>query len=62
VRGKVLTVEERGDILCGICEDLSARAIATRLGRDRSVISERSPETAAGTATGCTAPNSGTRR
>jgi transposase, IS30 family len=39
VRGKVLTVEERDDILRGICENLSARAIAARLGRDRSVIS-----------------------
>jgi IS30 family transposase len=39
VRGKVLTVEERDDILRGICENLSARAIATRLGRTQSVIS-----------------------
>jgi transposase, IS30 family len=39
VRGKVLMVEERDDILRGICENLSARAIAARLGRDRSVIS-----------------------
>jgi IS30 family transposase len=39
VRGEVLTVEERDDILRGICENLSARAIAARLGRDRSVIS-----------------------
>jgi IS30 family transposase len=39
VRGEVLTVEERDDILRGIGENLSARAIAARLGRDRSVIS-----------------------
>jgi transposase, IS30 family len=39
VRGKVLTVEERDGILRGICENLSARVIATRLGRDPSVIS-----------------------
>ena len=39
MRGKVLTVEERDDILRGICENLSARAIATRLGRTQSVIS-----------------------
>ena len=39
MRGKVLTVEERDDILRGICENLSARAIAARLGRTQSVIS-----------------------
>ena len=39
MRGEVLTVEERDDILRGIGENLSARAIAARLGRDRSVIS-----------------------
>ncbi|MGH8866076.1 MAG: IS30 family transposase [Burkholderiales bacterium] len=39
MRGKVLTVEERDDILRGICENLSARTIATRLGRNQSVIS-----------------------
>jgi transposase, IS30 family len=39
VRGKVLTVEERDDILRGICENLSVRAIAARLGRTQSVIS-----------------------
>ena len=39
MRGKVLTVEERDDILRGICENLSARAIAARLGRSQSVIS-----------------------
>ena len=39
MRGEVLTVEERDDILRGICENLSARVIAARLGRDRSVIS-----------------------
>ena len=39
MRGKVLTVEERDDILRGIGENLSARVIAARLGRDRSVIS-----------------------
>jgi transposase, IS30 family len=62
VRGKVLMVEERDDILRGICENLSARAIAARLGRDRSVISREITRTVAGTATGCTPPRSGTRR
>jgi IS30 family transposase len=39
VRGKVLTVEDRDDILRGICENLSNREIAIRLGRNQSVIS-----------------------
>jgi IS30 family transposase len=39
VRGKVLTVEERDEVLRGICEDLSDRSIAVRLGRHQSVIS-----------------------
>jgi len=39
VRGSVLTVEDRDEILRGICEDLSGRVIAVRLGRDASVIS-----------------------
>jgi IS30 family transposase len=39
VRGKELTVEDRDDILRGICENLSDREIATRLGRNQSVIS-----------------------
>ena len=39
MRGKVLTVEDRDDILRGICENLSAWAIAARLGRSQSVIS-----------------------
>lgn len=39
MRGKVLTVEDRDDILRGICENLSDREIATRLGRNQSVIS-----------------------
>lgn len=39
MRGKVLTVEERDAILRGICENLSDRLIAARLGRNQSVIS-----------------------
>jgi len=39
VRGRALTVEERDEILRGICKELSDRAIAVRLGRDQSVIS-----------------------
>jgi transposase, IS30 family len=39
VRGKALTVEERDEILRGICESLSDRSIATGLGRNQSVIS-----------------------
>ena len=39
MRGKVLTVEDRDDILRGICENLSNREIAIRLGRNQSVIS-----------------------
>lgn len=39
MRGKVLTVEERDDILRGICENQSDRVIAIRLGRNQSVIS-----------------------
>jgi transposase, IS30 family len=39
VRGKVLTVEERDEILRGICEKVSDRVIAARLGRHQSVIS-----------------------
>jgi transposase, IS30 family len=39
VRGKVLTVEDRDEILRGICENLSNREIAIRLGRNQSVIS-----------------------
>jgi IS30 family transposase len=39
VRGKALTVEERDEILRGICEKLSDRSIAARLGRNQSVIS-----------------------
>jgi transposase, IS30 family len=39
VRGKELTVEDRDDILHGIGANLSNREIATRLGRNPSVIS-----------------------
>lgn len=39
MRGKVLTVEERDEILRGVCENLSDRSIAARLGRNQSVIS-----------------------
>jgi transposase, IS30 family len=39
VRGKALTVEERDLIMRGICENLSDRAIAARMGRNQSVIS-----------------------
>jgi IS30 family transposase len=39
LRGSALTVEDRDEILRGICEELSGRAIAVRLGRDASVIS-----------------------
>ncbi len=39
MRGKELTVEERDEILRGICENLSDRSIATGLGRNQSVIS-----------------------
>ena len=39
MRGRALTVEERDEILRGICKELSDRAIAVRLGRDQSVIS-----------------------
>ena len=39
MRGKALTVEERDEILRGICESLSDRSIATGLGRNQSVIS-----------------------
>jgi IS30 family transposase len=39
LRGSVLVVEDRDEILRGICEELSGRAIAVRLGRDASVIS-----------------------
>lgn len=39
MRGKELTVEDRDDILHGIRGDLSNREIATRLGRNPSVIS-----------------------
>ena len=39
MRGKVLTVEERDEILRGICESLSDHSIATGLGRNQSVIS-----------------------
>ena len=39
MRGKVLTVEDRDDILRGICENLSNRELAIRLGRNQSVIS-----------------------
>jgi IS30 family transposase len=34
-----LCVQERDEILKGICEDLPASLIAVRLGRDRSVVS-----------------------
>ncbi|WP_211239352.1 helix-turn-helix domain-containing protein [Actinokineospora inagensis] len=34
-----MTVEDRDEILRGICESLSIRSIAARLGRDASVIS-----------------------
>ncbi|MDQ3150640.1 MAG: IS30 family transposase, partial [Actinomycetota bacterium] len=39
MRGKVLTVEERDEILRGICESLSNHSIAAGLGRNQSVIS-----------------------
>ena len=39
MRGKILTVEERDEILRRICENLSNRSIATRLGRNQSIIS-----------------------
>src|SRR5512134_3398022 len=39
LRGSALTVKDRDEILRGICEDLSSRSIAARLGRDASVIS-----------------------
>lgn len=39
VRGKPLTLVEREEIFRGLAEDLSARTIAARLGRDPSVIS-----------------------
>lgn len=39
MRGKELTVEDRNDTLCGIRGNLSNREIATRLGRNPSVIS-----------------------
>jgi IS30 family transposase len=39
VRGRTLTVEERDEILRGICEKLPDRLIAARLGRNQSVIS-----------------------
>lgn len=39
MRGNVLMVEDRDEILRGICENLSARSIAARLGRNQSVIS-----------------------
>ena len=39
MRGKILTVEERDEILRGICESLSDHSIATGLGRNQSVIS-----------------------
>lgn len=39
MRGKALTVEERDLIMRGICENLSDRSIASRLGRNQSVIS-----------------------
>ncbi|MCA1676281.1 MAG: IS30 family transposase [Actinobacteria bacterium] len=39
MRGKVLTVEERDEILRGICESSSDHSIATGLGRNQSVIS-----------------------
>ena len=39
MRGKELTVEDRGDILHGIRADLSNQKIATRLGWNPSVIS-----------------------
>lgn len=39
MRGCALTIEDRDEILRGICENLSGRLIAVRLGRDASVIS-----------------------
>jgi IS30 family transposase len=39
LRGSALAVEDRDEILRGICKELSGRAIAVRLGRDASVIS-----------------------
>ncbi len=39
MRGKELTAEDRDGVLRGICADLSDREIATRLGRNQSVIS-----------------------
>jgi IS30 family transposase len=39
VRGNPLTVEDRDEVLRGICEGLSGRLIAVRLGRDASVVS-----------------------
>jgi IS30 family transposase len=39
LRGSALTVEDRDEILRGICENLSGRVIAVRLSRDASVIS-----------------------
>lgn len=39
VRGRALAVGERDEILRGICEGLSGRLIAARLGRDQSVVS-----------------------
>jgi IS30 family transposase len=39
VRGRPLCVQERDEILKGICEDLPASLIAIGLGRDRSVVS-----------------------
>ncbi|MDQ4040035.1 MAG: IS30 family transposase [Actinomycetota bacterium] len=39
MRGKELTVEDRDEILRGICEKLSDRSIAAGLGRNQSVIS-----------------------
>ena len=39
MRGKALQVEERDEILRGICEGASDRLIASRLGRHQSVVS-----------------------
>lgn len=39
VRGEALTLVEREEISRGVAEDVSARTIAKRLGRDPSVIS-----------------------
>src|SRR5262244_2108615 len=38
MRGKALLLEERELILRGICEELTDRAIARRIGRSQSVV------------------------